>query len=80
MAAAAVENWKYKTLLALKQRGHGPHGGAVTAAHLMTGISDLRQTLVDTNTDRMVFDRDRAVKTLEDKHGAELTNVCKHAR
>ena len=25
MAAAAVENWKYKTLLALKQRGHGPH-------------------------------------------------------
>ena len=69
MAAAAVENWKYKTLLALKQRGHGPHG-AVTAAHLMTGISDLRQTLVDTNTDRMVFDRDRAVKTLEDKHGA----------
>ena len=74
VAAAAVENWKYKTLLSLKQRGHGSHG-AVTAAHLMTGISDLRQTLVDTNTDRMVFDRDRAVKTLEDKHGAELTKV-----
>ena len=52
-----------------------PWRAAVTAAHLMTGISDLRQTLVDTNTDRMVFDRDRAVKTLEDKHGAELTKV-----
>jgi len=72
--SVALEKWKSSTLAHL--HGRVPHlGPGLTAAHLDSSMMKLQQTMVDNAQARMTFDRDRAVKTMADRHGEELTRT-----